>query len=176
MTTTHTWRAHTTVRATPEHVLDTLTDPGACARWSPIAFDHSHSGRLQPGDSTRVSGHLLGAHIHFNLRTLTADPGRLRLHARGPIDIHVDYTLTPTHAGCGLVAVIAIPPAHTRFGRLLTRAIGLLLATGGLDHALNRIAHEAELAADTTDSPSGRPNRQTAATSATRGRDHGLAS
>jgi hypothetical protein len=32
MTTANTWRARTTVRATPEHVIDTLTDPDACAR------------------------------------------------------------------------------------------------------------------------------------------------
>jgi hypothetical protein len=139
------------VRATPEDVIDTLTDPQACARWSPIPFslETSNSARLRPGTTTHVSGRLLGAHVRFNLHTLAADPGRLHLHARGPIDILVDYTLKPIRAGCALDALVTIHPPTSRFARLLARATGLLLATGTLDQAVNRIAHEAELAADT---------------------------
>jgi hypothetical protein len=146
MTTTKTWHSRATVRAIPERVIETLTDPAACARWSPIPFslDNGDSARLQPGSTTQVSGHLLGAKIRFNLHTLAADPGRLQLHARGPIDILVDYTLKPIRDGCALDALISIPPPKSRFGRLLARATGLLLATGALDHAVNGIAHEAE--------------------------------
>jgi hypothetical protein len=168
MTTTNTWHSRTTVRATPEHVIDTLTDPDACARWSPIPFalDHSDGARLRPGTTTRISGRLLGAHVRFNLHTLAADPGRLHLHARGPIDILVDYTLKAIRAGCALDARVSIPPPNSRFGRLLARATGLLLATGALDHALNRIAHEAELAADAGNPPAGglEPGRSAATT------------
>ena len=147
MTTTNTWHARTTVRATPEHVIDTLTDPDACARWSPIAFsvDTSDSARLRPGTTTRVSGRLLGAHVRFHLHTLTADAGRLHLHARGPIDILVDYTLKPIGAGCALDALISIHPRTSRLGRLLARATGLLLATGTLDHAIQPSRLEAEI-------------------------------
>ena len=157
MTTTNRWRSRITVRATPEHVIDTLTDPDACARWSPIPFslDHSDSARLRPGTTTQVSGRLLGAHVRFNLHTLAADPGRLHLHARGPIDILVDYTLTPIRAGCALDALTSIHPPTSRLGQLLARATGLLLAAGALDRAVDRIAHEAELAADTSGSPAG---------------------
>jgi len=159
MTTTNTWHSRTTVRASPEHVIDTLTDPDACARWSPIPFslDNSHGARLRPGTTTPVRGRLLGATVRFNLDTLAADPGRLQLHARGPIDILVDYTLKPIRAGCALDALISIHPPNSRLGRLLARATGLLLATGTLSHAMNRIAHEAELAADTSASPDGGP-------------------
>jgi len=159
MTTTNTWRSRTTVRATPEQVIDTLTDPDACARWSPIPFslDTSDGARLRPGTTTRVSGRLLGVHVRFNLDTLVADPGRLHLHARGPIDILVDYALKPIRAGCALDALVSIHPPTSRLGRLLARATGLLLATGALDHAVNRIAHEAELEADTSASPAGAP-------------------
>jgi Polyketide cyclase / dehydrase and lipid transport len=148
MTTTSIWRSRTTVRATPEHVMDTLTDPDACARWSPIPFslDDSDSARLRPGTTTQVSGRLLGAHVRFSLHTLAADAGRVHLHARGPIDILVDYTLKPDRAGCALDALVSIHPPRSRFGRLVARATGLLLATGTLDHAMDRIAHEAELA------------------------------
>jgi Polyketide cyclase / dehydrase and lipid transport len=151
MTTTNTWRSRTTVRATPEQVIDTLTDPNACARWSPIPFslDTSDGARLHPGTTTRVSGRLLGVYVRFNLHTIVADPGRLRLHAHGPIDILVDYTLKPIRAGCALDALISVHPPKSRLGRLLARATGLLLATGTLDHAVRRIAHEAELEADT---------------------------
>jgi polyketide cyclase/dehydrase/lipid transport protein len=165
---TNTWRSRTTVRATPQHVIDTLTDPAACARWSPIPFslDTSDSARLRPGTTTRVSGRLLGGQVRFNLHTLAADPCRLHLHARGPIDILVDYTLEPSPAGCALDAVVVIHPPTGRFGRLLACATGLLLATGALDDAMRGIAHEAERAADTSASPARgpEPTRPTAAT------------
>jgi hypothetical protein len=170
---TTTWRSRTTVRATPQHVIDTLTDPVACARWSPIPFslDASDGARLRPGTTTRVSGRLLGTHVRFNLHTLAADPCRLHLHARGPIDILVDYTLKPIRAGCALDALVSIQPPISRFGRLLARATGLLLATGALDHAVNRIAHEAELAADTSASqPRGPQSAPSAATTGMRRR------
>jgi hypothetical protein len=150
MTTTNTWRSRTTVRAAPEHVLHTLTDPDACARWSPVPFslDDSAGTRLGPGTTTPIHGRLLGAPVRFNLHTLAANRRRLKLHARGPIDIHVHYTLESIPAGCAIDALISIPRPATRFGRLLARGTSLLLATGTLDHALDRIAHEAELVAD----------------------------
>jgi hypothetical protein len=148
--TGRTWRSSTTVNAAPEHVIDVLTDPDACARWSPIPFSLDTGGvvRLRAGTVTPVSGRLLGARVRFRLHTLAADPCRLRLHARGPIDIHVDYWLTRSRAGCHLDARISVPTPHAPFGRLLARATGVLLAGGTLEAAVDRIAHEAELAAD----------------------------
>jgi len=130
MSTTKTWRSRTTVRATPEHVIDTLTDPDACARWSPIPFslDNGDSSRLRAGTTTHVSGRLLGAHVRFNLHTLAAHPGHLHLHAHGPIDILVHYTLKPIRAGCALDALVSIQPPNNRFGRRLAGATGLLRA------------------------------------------------
>jgi uncharacterized protein YndB with AHSA1/START domain len=159
MATTNTWLSRTTVRATPEHVLDTLTDPEACARWSPIPFslDHGDRARLRPGTTTHVCGRLLGAHVRFKLHTLAADPGRVQLHARGPIDIRVHYTLKPISTGCALDACVSIHPPPSRFGRALARAAALLLAGGTLDQAVDRIAHEAELDADTAASRAGGP-------------------
>jgi Polyketide cyclase / dehydrase and lipid transport len=157
MTSTNSWRSSTTVRADPEHVIDTLTDPDACARWSPIPFtlDAGHGSRLRPGTTARVSGRLFGAHVGFNLHTLTADARHgLQMRAQGPIDIFVDYTLKPVRAGCALDACIAIHPPGGRWGRLLARASARLLAGGTLDHALERIAQEAERAAGTKGSPS----------------------
>jgi Polyketide cyclase / dehydrase and lipid transport len=157
MTTTKTWRSCTSVRAAPEHVLETLTDPDACARWSPVPFslDDPARAHLRTGTTTPIHGRLLGAPVRFDLHTVAANRRRLKLHARGPIDIHVHYTLQPTPSGCALDARISIPRPTTRFGRLLARGTALLLTTGTLEHALDRIAHEAELVAADADSRGG---------------------
>jgi carbon monoxide dehydrogenase subunit G len=145
-----TWHSSTTVNAAPEQVIDVLTDPEACARWSPIPFslETDRGGRLRAGTVTPVSGRLLGARVRFQLHTLAADPARLRLHAEGPIDIDVDYRLTRNRSGCRLDARIRVPAPRARSGRLLAHATGMLLAGGALGHAVDRIAQEAELAAD----------------------------
>jgi len=143
-----TWRSRATVRATPERVIETLTDTDACVRWSPIPFrlDDVEATRLRPGMRTRVSGRVLGVHARFELETFAADPARLLLRARGPIEILVDYALTPAPTGCAVEAVVSIRPLDARFGRLLARTTGLLLASGTLEHALVRMAREAERA------------------------------
>lgn len=141
-------RCRAIVRATPECVLETLTDAEACARWSPVAFslDEAAGTRLRAGTSTRISGRLLGAEVRFELRTLAADPSRLRLQARGPIEILVDYALRPAPAGCAVEAAVSVRPVDERSGRLLSRATGVLLAAGTLEHAVGRMAREAERA------------------------------
>jgi hypothetical protein len=141
-----TWRSLATVRATPERVIETLTDIDACARWSPVPFhvDDVEATHLRPGVRTRVSGGLIGVHVRFELETLAADPARLLLRARGPIEILVDYALSPAPAGCAVEAVVSVRPLDARLGRLLARTTGLLLARGTLEHALVRMAHEAE--------------------------------
>jgi uncharacterized protein YndB with AHSA1/START domain len=145
MSASHSWSARTTVRASPEDVIDTLTDPEACARWSPVPFTlDAVEPRLRPGATTPVSGRLFGAHIRFELDTLAADPSRLHLHARGPMDIFVRYTLEPVDTGCRVEAQIAIDPPNDRFGRLVARATGILLGRGTLHRTLRRIAVEAE--------------------------------
>lgn len=148
MTLTDAWRARATVQATPERVIDALTDARACARWSPVPFtvDDPDRTRLRAGTTTRVSGRLLGARVRFEIATLAANRHGLQLHARGPIDIHVAYTVTPVATGCAVDALVAVPTATTPHGRVLAKATRVLLATGTLDHAVRRIAREAERA------------------------------
>jgi Polyketide cyclase / dehydrase and lipid transport len=140
------WSSSTVARTEPARVIETLTDTDACARWSPVAFslEDDGDGRLRPGTIRRVSGRLLGAPVRFHLHTLAADPSGLRLHARGPIDLHVHYSLTPIASGCEIDAHISIHPPRGRLGRLLARAARTLLVAGTLDDALHRIAREAE--------------------------------
>jgi hypothetical protein len=151
MTATSTWHSCTTVRAAPEHVIETLTDPDACARWSPIPFslDRGDGVRLRAGTSTRVCGRFLGRHVGFNVHTVTADHSGLHIRARGPIEIVVHYTLERVRTGCAVDARVSIPPPTSRSGRFVARATALLLAAGALDHAVHRMAHEAERAAET---------------------------
>jgi Polyketide cyclase / dehydrase and lipid transport len=143
------WGSRATISATPEHVMDTLTDTSACARWSPIPFevDERADQRLQAGTTCRVSGRILGAPVRFRLLTLEAGARRLRLHARGPIEIHVAYALTPLAEGCDVSADVSIRSPSHPLGRLVGRAAALMLAAGTLDVALHRIAREAELSA-----------------------------
>ena len=67
-----------------------------CRRRSPVPFhlDDVEITRLRPGMRTRVSGGLLGAQVRFELETFAADPTRVLLRARGPIEILVDYALS----------------------------------------------------------------------------------
>jgi hypothetical protein len=140
-----TWRSRTVVLAAPERVLDTLIDPAACARWSPVAFELEEGARrLRPGSVRRVRGRVLGAPVRFRLHTLRADAHGLSLHARGPIDIRVRYWLTAVAQGCHVEARLSIDAPAGRVGGLVERATGMLLAAGTLDRALARIAREAE--------------------------------
>jgi Polyketide cyclase / dehydrase and lipid transport len=143
------WRSRATISATPEHVMETLTDTSACARWSPVPFevDERAGRRLQAGTTRRVNGRILGAPVRFRLHTLEAGARRLRLHARGPIEIDVAYALTPLPGGCDVSAHVSIRCPRHPLGRLVGRATALMLAAGTLDVTLNRIAREAELAA-----------------------------
>lgn len=149
--TARSWRSRATVLATPEHVLDTLTDTAACARWSPVPFavdgDGGGDGRLRAGTIRRVSGRLLGAPVRFHLYTLEANAQQLRLHARGPVEIRVAYALTRLADGCAVDAHVSIEAPTHALGRLIARATGLMLAGGTLDVALSRIAREAERSA-----------------------------
>jgi hypothetical protein len=146
------WSSRTVVRTAPSQVIDTLTDTGACARWSPIGFsldddEREDDDRLRAGTVRRVTGRLLGAPVRFHLHTLAVDATGLRLHARGPVDLHVEYSLTPVGSGCEVDAHISIHPSRGRVGRLVVRAARTLLVAGTLDDTLERIAREAERSA-----------------------------
>ena len=51
-----TWTARKHIAADPDVVLDVLTDPDACRRWSPVPFDVDCAGadRLAAGTRMRV--------------------------------------------------------------------------------------------------------------------------
>jgi uncharacterized protein YndB with AHSA1/START domain len=55
-----TWNVRVEMKAAVEDVLDALTDPEACSRWSPISFElvEFDGDRLAAGSRARVAGRL----------------------------------------------------------------------------------------------------------------------
>lgn len=139
-----TWTAQATAPATPEQVLATLTDPEACARWAPLPFEvEDDVRRLEAGTRTRVSGRLAGRRVGFDVEVHEAADGRLRLSARGPVSMDVDYALAPAGPGSEVVASISVWPGRGLVGSLVAGATAGLLEAGALDAAVNRIARVA---------------------------------
>src|SRR4051794_11714663 len=96
------WNANVAVRATPERVLEALTDPAACARWSGIPFrlDALDGPRLRSGSRARLTGRLVGRDLGFDVRVQHAGVDGLVLRALGPVELAADYRLRQVDAGC----------------------------------------------------------------------------
>jgi hypothetical protein len=141
-----TWRSRIAVQAAPELVLETLTDVSACRAWSPVGFtvDGLHGPRLRPGATPRVSGNLGGRRVHFQVEVLQADAERLRLYATGPVEMVVDYAVEAASPGSSVGAAVSVRAAPGWIGTVSERLTRLLLAGGALNHALARMAREAE--------------------------------
>jgi hypothetical protein len=142
------WTTETTCNATPNDVLELLTEPDAIARWSPVPFTlvDLDRDRLAAGDRVRVRGELAGRGVEFLVDVAKADDGHLALTATGPIRIDVDYRVIGHARGSSLRARIGVAGSGL-FGRVLARATDALLAAGALRLAVDRIAEELEPAA-----------------------------
>jgi hypothetical protein len=137
-----TWSTSATMDGRPEQVLDVLTDPGACGRWSPVAFEVDGARRLAAGTRARVGGRLVGRRIEFDVEVVEADDRSLALRAAGPIDIEARYDAWPLGPATRLDASVSVRSRGGLLGRALARAADGLLAAGALDAALARIAGE----------------------------------
>jgi polyketide cyclase/dehydrase/lipid transport protein len=142
------YMASTTARATPEQLLQVLTDPDEIRSWSPIPFELEEldGRRLEAGGLARVSGSLIGKHVGFDVEVHAADAAGLELTAAGPISIDVVYHLEPVEGGSELTASVGVRDGGGITGRLLAKATAALLKTGALDAAARRIARAAEAA------------------------------
>jgi uncharacterized protein YndB with AHSA1/START domain len=71
------WTTSTQSNASPEQVLEVLTDPDAIKLWSPVDFtvDDLRGSRLAAGDVTRVTGSLAGVRVGFDVEVHAADQG-----------------------------------------------------------------------------------------------------
>ena len=141
-----TWTAHTHVAADPEVVLDVLTDPDACRRWSPVPFDVDAAGadRLAAGTRMRVSGQLVGRTVGFDVEVHEAGDGRLALSAHGPVAFDVAYEARRTpKGGSEVCASVSVRSGGGLFGRVAEQATAALLHAGALGVAVDRIAASA---------------------------------
>lgn len=144
-----TWTAATTVDAPPAAVLDVLTDPGACARWSPVDFvvEGLDAGRLSAGSTPRVRGRLAGVEVGFDVEVLEAAADRLVLRASGPVALDVAYALRGARHRSEIRASVGVRPGRGLRGRVLAEAASALLSAGALQQALGRIGRECVAAA-----------------------------
>ncbi len=152
-----TWIAHKHVAADPDVVLDVLTDPDACRRWSPVPFDVDAAGadRLAAGTRMRVSGQLVGRTVGFDVEVHEAGDGRLALSAHGPVAFDVVYEARPLRGEAGdeasgrgsggseVCASVSVRSGGGLFGRVAEQAAAALLHAGALAVAVDRIAASA---------------------------------
>ena len=144
-----TFTAHTTATATPNEVVQLLTNPDAIARWAPIPFEvlELDAERLYPGANVRVRGQLAGQKAEFSVQVLEVSDERLTLVAQGPISIDVEYQVAPARGGSAIRASVSVL-GHGLIGRLLAEATEALLAGGALQSSLNRLANQPQTAAN----------------------------
>jgi hypothetical protein len=140
------WTTRTQANASPEHVLEVLTDPDAIRLWSPIDFDVEDLDgmRLEAGTTARVSGKLAGVRVGFDIDVHAADEDGVELTAHGPIGIDVRYELAPAGSGSEVTASVSLRRGGGITGRLISQATAALLSAGALDGAARGIAHAAE--------------------------------
>jgi hypothetical protein len=133
------------VRAEKAEIMKLLTDPEACARWSPIPFELEQDDveRLVAGSSIFVSGSLLGRSIGFEIDVREAGGNHVDLTATGPFSMDVEYELADAGPDTELTARVAVRSGRGLLGRLLPGATETLLAGGMLQRAVERIAAEA---------------------------------
>ncbi|MBV9154110.1 MAG: SRPBCC family protein [Alphaproteobacteria bacterium] len=141
------WTSRTTFTGDPERVLELLTDPDEAQTWSPIDFslEDAEGRRLRTGDVTHIAGQLAGRRMSFDIEVFKASDGQLRLRARGPVEIEVEYGVVARDDGSGeLTAWIAVSSAGGLIGRLVASATDAVLAAGALDATVRKIAKAVE--------------------------------
>jgi len=137
-----TWTAQAMTEARPEEVLAALTDPDACARWSPIEFavEDDDVRRLRAGTRTRVSGKLAGVRVGFDVEVHHADDRRLQLRAKGPVSMDVAYDVAPTGAATEVRASVSVHPGRGLMSSMMAEVTAGMLRAGALTAAVDRIA------------------------------------
>jgi uncharacterized protein YndB with AHSA1/START domain len=140
------WTTRTQANASPEQLLEVLTDPDAIRLWSPIDFevDDLAGSRLAAGDVARVTGRVAGVRVGFDVEVHAADEDGIELSADGPIGIDVRYDLAPAESGSQVTATVGLRRGGGITGRLISQATAALLSAGALDGAARSIARAAE--------------------------------
>jgi uncharacterized protein YndB with AHSA1/START domain len=140
------WTTRTQANASPEQVLDVLTDPDAIRLWSPIDFEVEDLAgtRLATGETAHVTGRVAGVLVGFDVEIHAAGEDGIELSADGPIGIDVRYELAPATSGSEVTATVSLRRGGGITGRLISQATAALLSAGALDGAARGIARAAE--------------------------------
>jgi uncharacterized protein YndB with AHSA1/START domain len=138
-----TWTAQATTEARPEDILAALTDPDRCRDWAPVPFEVADDRRLRTGTRTRVNGKLAGMRVGFDVEVHHADDRRLRLSARGPVHMDVDYDVAPTADGTEVRASVSVLPGRGLLSTVMAEATAGLLRAGALSAAVDRLTRVA---------------------------------
>lgn len=141
-----TFEARAAIPTEPSKVMELLTDPSACRRWSPVDFEVEHldAPRLSEGTQARVCGRVGGRAVCFDVSVLEAQEGRLSLTASGPFDVRASYEAEGDCRGTDLRARVSVESRRGGLrGRLVSSVAEAFLARGALQQALPRMAETA---------------------------------
>ena len=101
---------HTTANATPEQVLQVLTDPDEIRGWSPVPFEVEDldGRRLAAGSQARVSGNLAGVPRRLRRRGARRRRRRPRADRRGPDRVRRPLRPRAARRGSEVTASVAL--------------------------------------------------------------------
>ncbi len=133
------------IAASPERVLEVLSDPHAVKRWFPLPCDFEDDiDRLRAGGCYRTRGRLAGRSLHADLRVLEADEQHIAVRLSGPVVLDLTAELTREDSGTRARIVASVHSGGGLAGKLLTPAASALLRAGALGHTVAAIRLEAE--------------------------------
>jgi hypothetical protein len=135
------WTARARMCASPDEVLDALTDPDRIAEWAPVGFEVEGlaGGRLCAGSRARVSGSLAGIGAAFDVDVRRAGLDGLELVASGPVAIDVSYRFRDHDDGVLVDVAIELRRRSGLTAQVLRAALTTLMNAGVLGSALRRL-------------------------------------
>lgn len=144
------------IAASPERVIDVLSDPQAVKRWFPLPCEFDDDvDRLRAGGSYRTHGRLAGRLLHAELTVLEADGRHIAVRLSGPVVLDLSAELAPEGSGTQARIVASVHSGGGLSGKLLTPAAAGLLRAGALGHTVAAIRSEAEAGAEAVVKPAG---------------------
>ena len=134
------------IAATPQRILEVLSDPDAVKRWFPLPFDFDDDvGSLRPGGSYGVHGRLAGRSLHARLQVLEGDERHIAVRLTGPVVLDLSAELTGGASGTAARILASVHSGGGLSGKLLTPAAAALLRAGALERSVAAIRAEAEV-------------------------------
>jgi carbon monoxide dehydrogenase subunit G len=133
------------IAATPQRILEVLSDPHAVRRWFPLPCDFDDEvERLCAGGSYKTHGRLAGRSLHAELEVLEDDERHIAVRLSGPVVLDLSAELTSEGAGTRARIVASVHSGGGLSGKLLTPAASALLRAGALERTVAAIRAEAE--------------------------------